>query len=511
MHIRTDKDSGGASIGTQVTPFEISPIQKRYLAIKRLAKIQGRPQRFLLLKYRRGGFTTLEQGLSYQYTTSKMNRDVVTIAHTAESTAEIFKIAQLMHGRDPYAPEIKGPGNSRRLDFPTMNSTFRIGTAASGGFGRGFTLQKVHGSEVSQWCKGPKQVENQREMLAALEEATSHGEVVLETTPKGNELFCQLYKEAKRGLNDWTPICLRWFDDRRNRIILDDEEKIREIIETLSDKESDLVTRHGLKSDQIAWRRAATRRLGALFRQEYPEDDESCFLTAGDCFFDSDALMTLLDRTPNEYDRFPLVSARGGSGYKAVWEKPDKDKTYVIGCDTSEGLPGSDPNGLGVLERESGKQVCSIHGRFTPDRLAELCVETAKEYNNALVGVEVEKYGYAVIQRIRRMGWRKPMKHLYYHNPSRAPNAGMGWSTNSKTRPIMLDELAEAVHDGHMVVRDVDFIGECLTFRRQSSGNYAGDSGSYDDNVMKWAIAWQMRKVRRRKPGIVFTDKFRRI
>jgi hypothetical protein len=108
------------------------------------------------------------------------------------------------------------------------------------------------------------------------------------------------------------------------------------------------------------------------------------------------------------------------------------------------------------------------------------------------------------------MGWRKPMKHLYYHNPSRAPNAGMGWSTNSKTRPIMLDELAEAVHEHHMTVRDVDFIGECLTFRRQSSGNYAGGSGSHDDTVMKWAIAWQMRKVRRRRPRLVFTDKFRK-
>ena len=80
-----------------------------------------------------------------------------------------------------------------------------------------------------------------------------------------------------------------------------------------------------------------------------------------------------------------------------------------------------------------------------------------------------------------------------------------------KTRPIMLDEMAEAIHEGHMKIRDVDFIGECLTFRRQSSGNYAGDSGSHDDTVMKWAIAWQMRKVRRRRPKLAFTNKFKRV
>lgn len=466
--------------------------------------------RFLLLKYRRGGFTTLEQGSSYKLATSSSNNDVVTVAHTAESTAEIFKIAQLMHNRDPFAPSIKGPGNAKRLEFPDLNSTFRIGTAGSTGFGRGFTLQKVHGSEVSQWCRGPKQIENQKEALAALEEAASNGEVILETTPKGNELFCQLYRDAKRGMNDWTPICLRWFDDRGNRDLLD-EEGIREVIETLTDKEADLVTRYGLKAEQVSWRRKAARRLGMLFRQEYPEDDESCFLTAGDCFFDSDHLMTLLDRTTNEYPRQKLTSARGGSGYKAVWENAQPKKEYVIGVDTSEGLPGSDPNGLGVLERESGNQVCAVQGRFTPDRLAELTVEVAKEYNDALVGVEVEKYGYAVIQRIRRLGWRTPQKQLFYHNPSRAPHAGMGWSTNVKTRPIMLDEMAEAIHEGHMKIRDVDFIGECLTFRRQSSGNYAGDSGSHDDTVMKWAIAWQMRKVRRRRPKLAFTNKFKRV
>lgn len=61
----------------------------------------------------------------------------------------------------------------------------------------------------------------------------------------------------------------------------------------------------------------------------------------------------------------------------------------------------------------------------------------------------------------------------------------------------MLDDLAEAIENGEMKCRDQDFLSECLSFRLQSNGKYGADPGTHDDTIFKWAIAWQMRKVRR--------------
>jgi len=90
--------------GTPIVPYYLTPLNKRYLAMKRMAVKQGKKQRFLLLKYRRGGFTTLEQGLSYHQCVEFSYSQCITLAHTHNSTKRIFRIAKLYHERDPRHP-----------------------------------------------------------------------------------------------------------------------------------------------------------------------------------------------------------------------------------------------------------------------------------------------------------------------------------------------------------------------------------------------------------------------
>ena len=77
--------------GTPIVPYYLTALNKRYLAMKRLAKKQGKKARFLLLKYRRGGFTTLEQGLSYHQCVEFPYSQCITLAHTRseEHTSEL--------------------------------------------------------------------------------------------------------------------------------------------------------------------------------------------------------------------------------------------------------------------------------------------------------------------------------------------------------------------------------------------------------------------------------------
>jgi len=509
LKIRTKDD--------RIIPFELHPIQKRYLARKRLARMQGRPARFVLLKYRRGGFTTVEQGLSYYLAAGTRNVRVMTLAQDGDQSSKIFAIARLMHERDHKSPQIRGPGNQYRLSFPGLNSEFFIGTAAGHALARGDTLSRIHWSEMAWSCPGYNRTQKQRQLLAGLTEAASHGEIVLESTPNGSDLFREYYVAAKQNKIDWTAIFVRWFDDEFNRIPLSGIEEAESIMVALDDEEFDLVQRHGLDAEQIKFRRAKKRELKHLFYQEYPEDDETCWLTSGISFFDAMLTIKLKDSLcpspallwDDEAGPIPIGARRIPSGYEVEWEPPQPGVIYCMGSDTSEGLPDSDPNGLGIMRKDNGRQVFSIHGRFTPRELATYIVSAARYYSPCLVGIERESYGHAVIQKVmEHRGFDMPHYDggcIYFHGainygtrdeqiPGRA-----GYTTNSITRPLMLSNLREWYEDDSPEdrVRDRQMLEEMGTFHKQGNGpnDYDHDSGCHDDSIFKWGIANMMRLV----------------
>jgi len=518
-NVRTDKplhllskkqqDEARDQHGTPVVSFDVSALQKRYLAQKRLAVMKGKKPWFLLLKYRRGGFTTIEQAASYMVAVTRPRSAVATLAHTGQSTSRIFRIALLYHDQDPKAPK-RISDSKTVLEFQN-GSQFFVGTAGGHGFARGDTLQRVHGSEVSKWMRSKRataSMEDVEDLAAGLLGAASNGEVVFETTPNGREWFCIQYEESKLGLNEFTPIFLRWFDDPMNRLAPGQYNE-DEICDTLTGEEVALIAKHGLDFAQIAFRRHAKKVYKRLFPQEMPEDDKTCFLASGVCFFDTDIILSMLELMPDPKDVGKWKHLPGG--YEVRWKEPELGHSYVAGCDTSEGLPGCDLNGVGLLDKRTGEQVASIHGLFNPRVLAEHAVRICKDYNDALLGIERENHGHAVLQRVVGLGYRKPHFRggplFYFDKRQEVKNSRAGWTTNGETRPVMLEDLAEAVENRWMKIHDQDFLGECLSFRLQSNGKFEADSGAHDDQVMKWAIAWQMRRHKRPKPRIAIAGK----
>lgn len=517
------------TVDNRVIPFALRPIQEIYLEKKAAAIASGKPPRFLLLKYRRGGFTTIEQGLSYALASRNRNINVMTLAQDGETTGRIFRIPALMHQRDPFPPAIKGIGNQYKLEFPALNSLFYVGTAAGRGVGRGDTLSRVHWSEVAWSCLGYNQTTKQRDILIGLSEAASHGEMVLETTPNGSEMFRELYADAKLGKNDWTPIFLPWFVDHTNRDLISEPEEAANLLKDLDEDETRLVAKHRLNAEQLKWRRRKKRELRRMFAQEYPEDDETCWLISGTPFFDPQMLLKLRD-----YCQSPeMVEERGVSipsnghpipgGYEVEWEPPKSGIVYCLGADTSEGLPNCDPSGLGVMRRDTGKQVFAVHGHINVRDQAAKIVQVAKRYNDALVGIERENHGHAVIQKVIDLGIERPHHqggNLYYHGglQYRTPDdqrvARAGWTTNVVTRPVILEGLRDWMEAEGALSRVMDrqFLAECMTFRLQADGNFSADPGAHDDTISKWAIANQMRSTewRRSRATVVHASRWGR-
>ena len=69
-----------------------------------------------------------------------------------------------------------------------------------------------------------------------------------------------------------------------------------------------------------------------------------------------------------------------------IWEEPQPDARYVIGCDPSDG--GQDFGVIAVWDIDKLEQVAQFRGKLRPDELAQKICDMALFYNHAFVGVE---------------------------------------------------------------------------------------------------------------------------
>jgi len=58
----------------------------------------------------------------------------------------------------------------------------------------------------------------------------------------------------------------------------------------------------------------------------------------------------------------------------------------------------------------------------------------------------------------------------------------------------MVDDLAEAISGGHLLMHSAGLVDECFSFVVTESGSQEAQRGKHDDRVVAAAIAWQMRK-----------------
>jgi len=482
-----EKWKAGTAVSVSV---EFTAPQRYILAMRRWGRRKGF-RKFLLLKPRRLGATVLSQAEAYYHCLRHPKSHVASVAQKKETIERLFATISTFIEKDPFPPAVKR--KTEDLILFENGSRYSIGSGKADALFRGDTVQRFDGSEVVYWRRGANSIAQMEQLMAGVQESARHGEIFLESTARGVEWMCLKYREAKKGQNDWWPIFVPWFFDPANRIpagAFNEEE----ILSTLAEDEKDLVTRFGLSPAQLAFRRAKKKEYGALFLQEFPEDDESCFISAGTMFFDPDKVSELT-RTVVETGKRKAI---GGNGYEIRWAEPLPGVKYCAGCDTSEGLPGSDPNGVAILRRDTLEQVAAIHGRFRTTELAEHAVRLCRLYNDALLGIEREYHGVAVLDRVEALGYGHSHTlggSLYYHGSDGTSGSGKrGWKTDEQSRARLIEDLSHVVREGSMVIRDREFVGEMMTFCRQSNGRWEHDDGAHDDTIFQWGIALQMVK-----------------
>ncbi len=437
-----------------------------------------RGQRNIVLKARQMGLTTWAAARFFLKTITQPGTLTLEVAHSQESAEEIFRI---VHRFLDWLPEAlrEGPlrtsqSNVRQIVFPEMDAQYRVVSAGDRNAGRGLTVQNLHCSELARWPGDPA------ETLAGLQAAMAPGaELILESTPDGvGGCFHEEWQKAPETgmVRHFFP----WWLERRYRAEAVDEA-------SLTDEERALMARHGLDREQIGYRRRIRANFRGLARQEYAEDEQSCFLASGDSVFELEAIEARLAETPE-----PVERRRNGE--LEIWLPALRGKEYLVAVDPAGGGSEGDYSAAQVLDMETGMQCAEFAGHVGGLELARLVTELAREYNGAWLVVERNNHGSGVLALVETAcGYKR-----VYRQGGQA-----GWLTTSLSRPAVLGQLGAGLVEHPERFQSRRLLGECRSFVRLQDGRSGARAGTHDDRVMAMAVGMGARgEIRGQASGV---------
>lgn len=470
----------------QVVPFNLNEAQKR---LEEVIEEQMRTTgmvRVAILKARQQGLSTFVGGWLYFRVSQAQAKKAIVVTHKADSTNALFNMTKRFH---EHVPAILKPSTSysskKELVFDKLDSSYMVATAGGEGIARGETITHAHLSELAFWKDSTAQ-ENLNGLLQSIPDAPDTA-IFVESTANGvTGPFYDLWQGAVAGENGYYPLFIPWFIDPDYR------KTAPEGFERTPEEDT-LAETYGLDNDQLYWRRTKIAQNGAdLFKQEYPATPDEAFLTTGRPVFDPVQLTNRKAQLEGPSYRMALELEkwrRHPVGELSVYREIDPGGTYYIGADVAMGLKGGDYSVAQVLD-EKKRQVAVWRGHVHPDYFAEVLNFLGKAYNNARIAVESNNHGLLTVNMLYKF-WHYPnvFTHVSEDKVTDLDTPQLGFRTDAKTRPLIIDDLRASMRNGEIELNDSATITEMLTFVVRESGRIEADQGCHDDCVMSLAIA----------------------
>jgi len=425
-----------------------------------------RARRKMILKARQFGITTNEVIKQLDYVAFSQNKTACIMADEQGNMEKIFSKVRLAHEKMPaqFKPILaKGGGSKYELYFPRLNSKIFCDLQ-----GRGSTIHWLHISEAP-FCKTER-------VRATLEAVPLDGIVTHEGTANG--MGGSFYKRWIKPSRNMKKLFYPWFFHPEYQM---DSSHIKELTKDEKEFVKKAKRMFGVKitKNQIAFRRIKQEDQESDFKQEYAEDDVTCFLASGGAAVDLEMVRDRMNEVPE-----PISD----NGTEKIFYEYDSSKQYALGADTAEGRGGDYSVGV-VYEVRSRKEVAQIRSnRWRPREFAKKLYDLAMKYHKPgrlcpLMGVEQNNHGHAVLLELD--------EHLRYPNIYEFKEGVPGWKTDMVTRPLMIDTFIDGFENETIELSSLDVLGELLTLI-DNNGKIEAESGENDDTVIAGAIALQM-------------------
>ena len=497
FYVYCDKNLKIRNKDGNIVQFELNSVQRKFVAAVLAELAAGRPVRFIILKARQMGLSTVIEALIFWYTATHKNQSATIVAHLDDAARNIYEMFRRYYdnAQSPFQPKLKY-NTKKDLTFEVLGSQIKTGSAESKEIGRSSTNQILHNSEVAFWSNG-------QELVAGLMQTVPmrpNTMVFHESTANGiGGYFYETWQAAKRGDSVFTPIFFAWFD-------ADEYQLPTPPTFVLSESEQHLKSTYNLTNEQVMWYRMKLKEFGNdtdRMKQEYPSNDMEAFIASGRPRFDINALLEYeakalpgdwLELTPDlEHDN-QFIHTKVDKSALQVWKYPDRLGQYVIGIDVAEGLEHGDYSVITVLDKKAMETVARWRGHCDPDRLGDIAYDIGIWYQKALIGTEVNNHGLTTLQRLkdRRYPNLYTRERSYEKELWEQPASMLGWKTDLRTKPLMIDYLAQAIREHSLTDHDITFIREAMTYVVDENGRTNAQEGCHDDTVISTAIALQM-------------------
>jgi hypothetical protein len=426
-------------------PFHLFPFQE-----KTLTQFNG--NRFnIVLKSRQTGISTLSAGFALWKMIFNTDFNVLVIATKQDVAKNLVTKVRVMHELLP--SWLKGGSmEDNKLSLRLHNGSQIKAIASSPDAGRSEALSLLIFDEAAF-------IDDIDEIwVAAQSTLSTGGSCIALSTPNGvGNWFHQTWLGAEESRNPFNTIRLHW-------------------------------TVHPERDQK--WRDQQEELLGI---KKAAQECDCDFVSSGETVIEPETLMFYKET----YIQNPIEKG-GFDGNLWKWEHPDYSKSYMVTADVARG-DGADYSTCHVIDIVNATQVAEYKGKVDTKDFGNFLVALSTEYNDALLVIENANIGWATIQQVIDRDYKnlfymsKDLKYIDVENQMtnryRAEDRGLvaGFSTTSKTRPLIISKLTDYFREKSVIVRSTRLIDELFTFIYMN-GRAEAMKGYNDDLTMAFSI-----------------------
>ena len=406
----------------------------------------------VILKSRQMGISTITAAYVSWMMLFHRDKNILVIATKFSTAANLVKkVKAMIKLLPPWFDQLASIEIDNRSSFVLNNGSEIKASSTSADAGRSEALSLLVIDEAAH-------IEGFDDLWTALQPTmAAGGRCIALSSPNGvGNWFHKTYVSAEAGENDFHPTILHW-------------------------------SLHPERDQK--WFEDTTKNLS---RRKVAQEYECNFNASGDTVIHPDNLNIIQKN---------ILEPKHQTGFDRnlwIWEEFNPEKKYLLVGDVSRG-DGADYSVFHVFDVGTMSQVAEYRGKPTTDLFARMLLDVGREYGNAMIVVENNNIGFSVLEKLIEGGYpnvfysiKGSHEYIEQYRAEQVSNSVPGFTTSSKTRPLIIAKLEEFIRNGLITINSQRTFQELKTFIWKN-GRAEAQRSYNDDLVLSLAISTWIR------------------